>query len=87
MSLYTQLFYSKEIDTLFSDAESITQMLRVEATLAEAQANKGLFSKAVAKTIKASCTVSEIDIEKDGAIAWRKCSHSFGKTIDSNNEK
>lgn len=64
MSLYTQLFYSKEIDTLFSDAESITQMLRVEATLAEAQANKGLFSKAVAKTIKASCTVSEIDIEK-----------------------
>jgi 3-carboxy-cis,cis-muconate cycloisomerase len=64
MSLYTQLFYSKEIDTLFSDAESITQMLRVEATLAEAQANKGLFSKAVAETIKASCTVSEIDIEK-----------------------
>jgi 3-carboxy-cis,cis-muconate cycloisomerase len=64
MSLYTQLFYSKEVDAMFSDSETIAQMLRVEVVLAEAQANKGLFSKAIAETIKVSCTVSEIDIEK-----------------------
>jgi 3-carboxy-cis,cis-muconate cycloisomerase len=64
MSLYTQLFYAKEVDVLFSDAESVSQMLRVEATLAQAQANKGVFSQAIAETIKANCTVSEMDIEK-----------------------
>ena len=64
MSLYTQLFYSKEVNELFSDSEAIAQMLRVEATLAEAQANKGLFSKVIAETIAANCITSEIDIEQ-----------------------
>ncbi|HKO76265.1 MAG TPA: 3-carboxy-cis,cis-muconate cycloisomerase [Flavobacterium sp.] len=64
MSLYNQLFYDEEVEKLFSDSETITQMLRVEAALAEAQANKGLFSNAIAETIKSSCKVSEIDIEK-----------------------
>ncbi|TRX21364.1 3-carboxy-cis,cis-muconate cycloisomerase [Flavobacterium franklandianum] len=64
MSLYTQLFYAKEIDALFSDSESIAQMLRVEAALAEAQANKGLFSKAVAETIKTHCRIGDIHVEK-----------------------
>lgn len=64
MSLYTQLFYAKEVDALFSDSESIAQMLRVEGTLAQAQANKGVFSQAIAASINASCSVCEIDIEK-----------------------
>ncbi|WP_369753965.1 3-carboxy-cis,cis-muconate cycloisomerase [Flavobacterium sp. WC2409] len=64
MSLYTQLFYSKEVDAMFSDSEAIAQMLRVEVALAEAQANKGLFSKIIAETIKACGIVSKIDIEK-----------------------
>jgi 3-carboxy-cis,cis-muconate cycloisomerase len=64
MSLYTQLFYSAELNALFSDSETIAQMLRVEVALAEAQSNKGLFPKAIAETIKASGIASEIDIEK-----------------------
>ncbi|MFV8375838.1 3-carboxy-cis,cis-muconate cycloisomerase [Flavobacterium sp. LB1P71] len=64
MSLYNQLFYSKEVDAMFSDSEAIAQMLRVEVTLAKAQANKGLFSKAIAETIESNCSASEIDIEK-----------------------
>ncbi|MFM2369476.1 MAG: hypothetical protein RL619_1782, partial [Bacteroidota bacterium] len=64
MSLYTQLFYSAELNALFSDSETIAQMLRVEVALAEAQSNKGLFPKAIAKTIKASGIASEIDVEK-----------------------
>jgi 3-carboxy-cis,cis-muconate cycloisomerase len=64
MSLYTQLFYSKEVDVMFSDSEAIAKMLRVEVALAKAQANNGLFCKAIAETIEANCITSEIDIEK-----------------------
>lgn len=64
MSLYTPLFYSKEVDAMFSDAESINKMLRVEATLAQAQASKDLFPQTVAAVISASCTVSKIDMEQ-----------------------
>ncbi|MFV5699070.1 3-carboxy-cis,cis-muconate cycloisomerase [Flavobacterium sp. ZT3R17] len=64
MSLYTQLFYSKEVDAMFSDSEVIAKMLHVEVALAKAQANKGLFSQAIAETIEASCVTSKIDIEK-----------------------
>ncbi|MEO8254822.1 MAG: 3-carboxy-cis,cis-muconate cycloisomerase [Flavobacterium sp.] len=64
MSLYTQLFYSKEVNELFSDSESIRQMLCVEAALAKAQANNNLFSQEVATIITDSCVVGEIDIEQ-----------------------
>ncbi|RVT73913.1 3-carboxy-cis,cis-muconate cycloisomerase [Flavobacterium sufflavum] len=64
MSLYTQLFYSKEVNAFFSDSESIRQLLRVEATLAQSQANKDLFSKEIADVISTCCTGSEIDIEQ-----------------------
>lgn len=64
MSLYTQLFYSDEVNALFSDSGTVAQMLRVEAALAKAQAHKRLFPIAIAETIKTSCTVAEIDIEK-----------------------
>ncbi len=64
MSLYTQLFYSKEVNELFSDSESVRQMLRVEAALAQAQANTGLFPKAIADVISACCTDAEIDMKQ-----------------------
>lgn len=64
MSLYTQLFYSDDVNALFSDSGTVALMLRVEAALAEAQAHKGLFPAAISETIKANCTVANIDIEK-----------------------
>lgn len=64
MSLYTQLFYSKEVNAMFSDSESISKMLRVEAALARAQANKDLFAKEIADVISTNCNVTEIDIEQ-----------------------
>lgn len=64
MSLYTQLFYLDEVNALFSDSGTVVQMLRVEAALAQAQVNKGLFPAAIAETIKANCTLADIDIEK-----------------------
>ena len=64
MSLYTQLFYSDTVNALFSDSETIAQMIRVEVYLAQAQANKGLFSESIVKTIKEMTTVTTIDIEK-----------------------
>lgn len=64
MSLHTQLFYSKEVNTFFSDSESISQMLRVETVLAQSQSNNNLFSKEIAAIISSCCTDSEIDIEQ-----------------------
>lgn len=64
MSLYTQLFYSKEVNAMFSDSESISKMLRIEAALARAQANKDLFATEIADVISTNCTVVEIDIEQ-----------------------
>ncbi|MDD2820439.1 MAG: 3-carboxy-cis,cis-muconate cycloisomerase [Flavobacterium sp.] len=63
MSLYTKLFYSDAVNVLFSDSRTIAQMIRVEAALAQAQANKGLFSKVIATTITAHCNGIEIDVE------------------------
>lgn len=64
MSLYTQLFYSKEVNAFFSDSESIRQMLHVEAILAQSQANNDLFSKEIANVISSCCTASKIDVEQ-----------------------
>lgn len=63
MSLYTKLFYSDEVNVLFSDSRTIAQMIRVEVALAQAQANKGLFTKTIASTITAHCNGIEIDVE------------------------
>lgn len=64
MSLYSQLFYSNEVQELFTDSQSIRQMLRVESALAQAQANENLFAKSIANTISDVCSNVEIDIEK-----------------------
>lgn len=64
MSIYTSLFYSTELSSLFCDSNTITQMIRAEVSLAKAQANKGLFSNAIAEIIQTSCSVDKIDLEQ-----------------------
>lgn len=63
MSLYTKLFYSDDVNALFSDSRTIAQMVRVEVALAQAQANKGLFSKSIATVIATHCNGIKIDVE------------------------
>ena len=63
MSLYSKLFYSDDVNALFSDSRTIEQMIRVEVALVNAQANKGLFSKAISAIIAKHCDEIQIDIE------------------------
>jgi 3-carboxy-cis,cis-muconate cycloisomerase len=64
MSLYSQYFYDSEIEALFSDKETIVQMLRFEGTLALTQAENGIFLKEYAEVIMACCEVELFDIER-----------------------
>lgn len=64
MSLYSQYFYSEEISELLSDAQSITQMLRLEGVLAIAQAEHGIIPAALADVIVSCCRTDYLDIEK-----------------------
>ncbi|HEY1054572.1 MAG TPA: 3-carboxy-cis,cis-muconate cycloisomerase [Emticicia sp.] len=64
MSLYSQYFYSDEVNELLSDTQSIAQMLRVESVLAMAQAEQGIIPKDLAETIANCCRTDFIDIEK-----------------------
>jgi 3-carboxy-cis,cis-muconate cycloisomerase len=64
MSLYSELFYSTEINELFSDRNTIAQMLRFEAALAEAQAANGIISVSSAAIIAECCHANRIDIDK-----------------------
>jgi 3-carboxy-cis,cis-muconate cycloisomerase len=62
--LYSSFFYSTEINALFSDRNTIAQMLRFEATLAQAQAEHGIISEAAATIIAECCQADLIDIDK-----------------------
>lgn len=62
MSLYTETFYAKELTELFSDRESVTKLLNVEAALAQAQAEVGLIPTTASKIISECCVVDAIDI-------------------------
>jgi 3-carboxy-cis,cis-muconate cycloisomerase len=64
MSLYSELFYAKEINELFSDNQTINAFLQFEASLALAQANNGIIPTEAAEIIAQCCKVSFIDIEK-----------------------
>lgn len=64
MSLYTPLFYAAEINPIFSESNTIAQMIHVEVSLARAQAKKGLFSIAIADSIQSACRVDKMDIER-----------------------
>ena len=64
MSLYSEYFYSKTINELFSDKQTIVQMLRFEGVLALAQAENGVIPPKVAQIIENCCQVDFIDIDK-----------------------
>ncbi len=62
--LYSHLFYSPQINALFSERETVAAMLRFEAALAQAQAECGIVPPEAAAIISACCDVDLIDIEK-----------------------
>ena len=64
MSLYRELFYSSEVNELFSDQNTIAAMLVAESSLAQAQAEVGIISKESADIISNCCQIDFIDIEK-----------------------
>lgn len=64
MSLYAGLFYAQEIGELFSEQNTIAQMLRVEAALAKAQAVHQIIPEPAAEAIAACCNAGLIDLEK-----------------------
>lgn len=64
MSLYSELFYSQEVNDIFSDKNTVGCMLTVEAALAEAQSVVGIISKESAQIISGCCLPEMIDIEK-----------------------
>jgi 3-carboxy-cis,cis-muconate cycloisomerase len=64
MSLYSELFYSNEINELFSDKQTIAAMLRFEAALAMAQASHGIIPQQSAELIADCCDANIIDIKK-----------------------
>ncbi|MCP9755447.1 3-carboxy-cis,cis-muconate cycloisomerase [Lacihabitans sp. CCS-44] len=64
MSLYSQLFYSSEVNELFSDENTIAAMLVAESSLAQAQAEIGIISKESANVISNCCSIDFVDIDK-----------------------
>lgn len=64
MSLYSDSFYAEEINQLFSDENTVVQMLRVEAALAQAQAELKIIPQEAAEVISESCTPEFIDVDK-----------------------
>jgi 3-carboxy-cis,cis-muconate cycloisomerase len=63
MSLYSHFFYAEEVIELLSEKQAISDMLRVESALAEAQATSGLLEPSLAEIISSCCKVEKIDIE------------------------
>ncbi len=64
MGLYSELFYSDEINELFSEENTIGRMLRVEAELARAQEAAGMIPVGVADLIAMCCQADLIDMPR-----------------------
>lgn len=62
--LYSEYFYSKDINNLLSERQTIAQMLRFEGALALAQAENGIIPQQSAEIIDSCCQVDFIDINK-----------------------
>ena len=62
--LYETIFYSKEVNELFSNEAIITAMLRFESALAKAQAKHNIIPVSAAEVIEKSCSIEKIDIEQ-----------------------
>lgn len=63
MFLYSALFHSKEVEEILADAQWLQQMLRFEASLAQAQARYQLIPEAAAQLITACCEAHYLDQE------------------------
>ena len=63
MALYSALFYSKAVEEILSDAQWLQQMLRFEASLAQAQARQKLIPGSAAELINACCQAHYLDQE------------------------
>lgn len=59
MSLYSEVFYSDEINELFSDEKSLSYLLLFESSLAKAQAEHGIVPNTSASMI-ASCSQADL---------------------------
>lgn len=59
MSLYSEVFYSDEINELFSDEKSLSYLLLFESSLAKAQAEHGIVPNTSASII-ASCSQADL---------------------------
>lgn len=63
MSLYSEIFYSNEINELFSEKNLVGQMLQFEAVLAVSQARQGIIPATSAEIIGHCCNADLIDVE------------------------
>ena len=64
MSLYSEIFYSSEINELFSDKNVVAEMLQFEAVLAVSQAKEGIIPTSAAEIIGQCCHTDFIDFER-----------------------
>ncbi|PWK18778.1 3-carboxy-cis,cis-muconate cycloisomerase [Arcicella aurantiaca] len=64
MSLYSEIFYSNEINELFSDKNVVATMLQFEAVLAVSQAKEGIIPDSAAEIIEQCCHTDFIDFER-----------------------
>jgi len=61
--VYDKLYYSAEMNEVFSDASALTCMLRFEAALAQAQADHRLIPRSSADVIVACCSAELVNLE------------------------
>jgi 3-carboxy-cis,cis-muconate cycloisomerase len=64
MSLYSDFFYSKQLEIIFSDENTVQAMLDFESNLAQIQAENGLFDLEFAQIISEKANHQFIDFEK-----------------------
>ena len=62
--LYETIFYSKEVNELFSNEAIIAAMLRFESALAKAQAKHNMIPVSAAEVIEKCCSIERIDIKQ-----------------------
>ena len=60
--VYDKLFYSAEMNEVFSDASALTCMLSFEAALARAQADHGLIPRSCADVIVECCKAELVNL-------------------------
>jgi 3-carboxy-cis,cis-muconate cycloisomerase len=63
MSLYSHFFYADDVREMLSESQAVSNMLRVESSLAKAQAKNGIIAFELAEVISSCCSVERIDIE------------------------